>query len=103
MRLRELTDVAFKYRHVITGEVIYALPVLSHVTTHIKTKGNHDRVFLLDMSYFKNTVENFPPGAWVYLKHSEIRRIMMFDTKNGNVYTTTRQKLITDYDEVCDY
>lgn len=100
MRLRELTDVAFKYRHVKTGEVIFALPVLTHITTHIKTKGSHGRIFLLDMSYFKNTIEEYENGAWVYVRESEIRRIMMFTLKHANIYQTTRTNLITEYDEI---
>lgn len=100
MRLRELTDVAFKYRHVKTGEMIYALPVLTHIATHIKTKGSHDRIFLLDMTYFKNRIEDYENGAWVYVSEPEIHRIMMFNTKHANIYQTTRTKLITEYDEI---
>lgn len=101
MRIRELTDVSFKYRHVKTGDVIYALPVLATVAGHIKTKGSHGRIFLMDMLYFKNCTETFEKGGWIYLKEREIRRIMMFSTKHAHVYKTTRKQLITDYDEVC--
>ena len=100
MTLRELTDLAFKYRHVKTGEIIYALPVISHISTHIRTKGNHGRIFLLDMTYFKNRIEEYENGAYVYVKEKEITNVMMFNTKCSHIYQTTREVLITEYDEL---
>lgn len=100
MRLRDLTDVAFKYRHVKTGEVIYALPILTHITTHIKTKGSHGRTFLLDMTRFKNSIEECANGSWIYVREREARRFMLFPLKYASVYQTTRTKLITEYDEI---
>ncbi|AQT28031.1 hypothetical protein pVa21_090 [Vibrio phage pVa-21] len=52
------------------------------------------------MTYFKNRIEEYENGAWVYVSEPEIRRIMMFNTKHANIYQTTRTKLITEYDEI---
>ena len=52
------------------------------------------------MTYFKNRIEEYENGAYVYVKEKEITNVMMFNTKCSHIYQTTREVLITEYDEL---
>lgn len=100
MIIRNVCEIAYCYSHIFDGEVIYAYPVLAIRDNCIKTNGVHGRTFIMDLSLFKSMPEELSVSDWIYLKHNEVVRFRMFNTKMARCYLMSEMELLTAYEEV---